>query len=295
MMCEPSSLFGRILVTLTQPKNVSEMRKYQMTKNLYCKFIILLCSVFLISCTTKNIRQEELIKPHDLLVIPYKAAPINIRTMHFGRVLALALTIQPHLAYDIEKVTTKTDVEKIAEILEKMRGEWNPSTALANECSGVIKNNRKVQINTITITNPRELPGAEDLRLADPNVFSKTYKKDDENIHWARLSGSKWLPNDSPTIPYKQEYPQNTADWALEIFIPIIGFRNESLAILLAIKMFNINTGEKIATAEALGTFDITPIKDESGFKQFEKEFGVAAKQLCGSALNKIGLISRDE
>jgi hypothetical protein len=259
-----------------------------MNRNHLFRLIVLLFSVPLISCTTKNIYHEELLKPHELLVIPYKAAPVKILTDSPAGWLALALVLNPLIVEEIKAEANKSDVEIAAELLEKLRGEWNPSTALANECSEVIKNNQKAKINTITIAITRELPGVEELRLSDPNVFSKSSGGTND---WARFSGLKWIPNDSPTIPYKLEYPQNTADWALEIFVSSMSLRDESMVLVLAIKMFNINTGERIAAADTFGKFDRTPIKDELGFKQFEKEFGGAAKQLCNSALNKIGLI----
>jgi hypothetical protein len=264
-------------------------------KIFYLTIALLLCSILLISCTSsKYISNEELKIPHDLLIIPYKAGPMVIRAMTTGGATASGLlfiglpTVMEHSA--------KGDKEKYVELLEKMRRDWNPSAAMAKECSSLIKNNQKAQITNIAVANVRELPGMEEFRLEEPKVFSSSMS---EFSSWSRFAIRTWLPSDLPTIKYKREYHQSKADWALEVFLTPSRLDSENVGFRLLMKIFDINTGEKIAAILDGGEFNVSseilPIKDELDFKKFEEEFGIAARQVCGKALIKIGLINFSE
>lgn len=258
-----------------------------MRRNIYIVFILIMSILLLTACvSSKSIRSEDLKTTHDLLIIPYKTAPIYVSSVNPAVGIAF-----PLFAVGAE-YAAKGDKEKFIEFMDEIKGDWNPSAAIAKECSALIKNNRKVQINNIAIANVHELPGTEKLRVAEPRVFTSK----DSIISWRLLGIRDWLPNDLPTIQYKQEYPQNQADWALEIFSSMMVIRDESIYFDIIIKIFNTDTGEKIAAIFYPGSgYNRSPIKDKSGFKKFEEEFGYAAKQTCGGALNKIGLINFKE
>lgn len=255
-----------------------------MRKKLFVILAASLCMIFLISCSDRQyIRSEELKKSHDILIIPYKSAPV--------RILSGSYLVSP-LATALLSVSMRGSNEEYKGIMEKMRGDWNPSIVMVKACEDLIKSDGKVQISKMEIANIRELPGLEDLRSSDPNIFSTSMN----NIPWMQFV-RKWAANDSPSIQYKQEYPQNKSDWVMETYMQNITINplRESMQLMVVIKIFNINTGEKIALDYDWDSFDMTIIKDESGFKKFEEEFGVAAKKLCGRTLGKTGLINYKE
>lgn len=257
-----------------------------MKKRLFVVFAASLCIIFLISCTgTKSIHKEDLNKTHDLLVVPYRTRPIEIYTIPRGAGIMIGF-----LGSVLIEAANKGDKEKYAELLNKLRGEWNPSTTIAKECSYLIKNDRKVKINSIEIADIRVLPGTEG---EGGNIFlAETFGRSEYRFS-PRV---KWWDRDSSAIQYKNEYPRIRVDWALEFNTYNTLIQNDTFSFTLAIKMFDIDKGETIAAGYSHGeSFTITPIIDEPGFKKFEQEFSSAARLACGRVLGDIGLINFSE
>lgn len=262
-------------------------------KSIYYKFAtILVFTLLTSSCASykASIRPDELKTRHDVLIVPFKAAPITVSKSGTGTFLLFG-----PIGRDIVEASYKEEREKIVDKLRKIHGQWNPSIVLAKECSNLIAKSSVIQVESTTIVKMRELPGAESLRQKESNVFTTKLR---EGI-WTNIvvdwlnAGGQWFKKNSSPIQYKQDYSESNADWSLEVFSSYNQIREGEIRSNVILKLFNISSREKIASSVAFDSFQISPIKEISDFKIFKREYRIAANQLCGKALSEMGLISK--
>lgn len=268
---------------------IRALRRNQNTRTVWFSFnyltIILLSCFILTSCSYKvTMRPEELkSKNNNMLIIPYKSAPIRITT--YSEVATTIMTgAIGMLTY---RAATKEDREQRLLFLNTNAGEWNPSITSANECANLIKKSSNVPIKNITIAIMRELPGTEKYRLDEPRVFADAVPYS----LWRLLYD--WVVEKEPTLKYKQEYSTSDNDLVLEIVISQFNMLdNKSMYININLKLFNANSGELLASWLKRDSFDILPIVKDSDFPVFKSEVSNAINILCSQALYDMGLIA---
>lgn len=242
--------------------------------------LILLISTLTFGCSyTKAIRQEEAKNKHNIIIVPFKASPIKIQPdMRVaaipGCISPILAPVGPMIAYE----TTKEERGKIAETLNKIHGQWNPSDIIARECFNLIKGSTILKTENVILVDVREFPFAEAWRLEQPQVC--TAEGGRVETRWWYAADS-WWKKDKSTIQYKEDYPQSNADWALEVgssHIQIVD--KELLRFNVFLKLFNTRSGEKIASIVAReDSFPISLAKSLDNFKAFEEQFSIATKK----------------
>jgi len=256
-------------------------------KSTYFKVIIILMLVISISgCYRKAIRQEEVKNRHNLIIVPFKAPPVAI--MSYGGGTVILFGVAGAAAVD---GATKEGREKIVDILNRNSGQWEPSDVLAQECLGLIKNGTTFQIENISIVESRIMPGLESLQTKDSKVFTAESQIYGFGSPWMQ-AGGRMLRGSKSHIQYKEEYPQSSADWALEVFSSYIYIRKmKKIEFNVGLKLVETSSRKKISFKDTYDTFAISLSKDISNFKLFEDEFRSAARQMCSVVLSKMGLI----
>jgi hypothetical protein len=262
-----------------------------MKRNCYLFTFILSVCFIVASCSSykSSIKPEDIQGKHDIIIIPYKAAPITVAEKP-GVAMLFGL-----IGGAIQGLGGNSDREKFVDYMEKIRGTWEPSMIIAEECAKAIKSKsgRAFEINLVD--NVREIPGAEKLRILEQRVFTARDKGTGFSRsyigNWMDV-GSDWLKKDSSNIVYKQEYPQNKADISLEAFASCFIMKEDELLAGVMLKLINTNTGQKIAAVTSYDSFKITPIKEQSDFDKFKSEFQYSMGQLCSKALGEMGLIN---
>ena len=249
--------------------------------------VILLLSVLILSCTPKMvIRQEEIKNKHNIMVVPFKPPPIAIigwgaGTFLLGGAVGAALV----------DAATKEGREKAVDTLNKNSGQWEPTRVIAQDCLDLIKKDTPFQIENIFIVETRVMPGLENVQTKESKVFTAESTLHAFGSPWDR-AGNKMFEN-SNYLQYKKEYPESSADWALEVFSTYMGMRKmEKMEFNVFLKLVETSSGEKIALDYTFDTFTISLAKDISDFKTFEDEFRNASRELCSKLLSKMGLIS---
>ncbi len=248
------------------------------------KVIIILILVILISGCTKAIRLEEAKNRHNLIIVPFKASPVQIRSWGAGTVLLGGV-----VGAALVDGATKEGREKVVNTLNEISGQWDPSVVIAQECLSLINKYSTLQIEKVTIVDAREMPGTETMRLKEPKIFTST------SVHglkgWTD-AGSRFIRKSKSPIQYRQDYPQSGADFALEVFSSMIHIiKMKKIQFNVILKLVDTSSSEKIALNWEYATFPISLGKDLSDFKTFEDEFRNASRELCSKTLNKIGLI----
>lgn len=259
-------------------------------KPTYYKIIMVLTLCLLtIGCYKKVIRQEEVKIKHNIIMVPFKAPPVAIigygaETVLLGGVVGAAMM----------DGATKVKREKIVDILNDIRGQWEPNIVLAEECSDLIKKNTNLQIENISIVESRLMPGVENVQTIDSKVFTAESQIYGFGSPWMQ-SASRMVRKSKTHIQYKLEYPQSNADWALEVFSAYIHIsKMKKIEFNLYLKLVDTSSGEKVALDFAYDNFSISLGKDVSDFRLFEEEFRSAARQLCSKLLRRMGLIPKD-
>ena len=230
----------------------------------------------------------EASKDHEVLIVPMKAPPILIQAWGPGTVLLFG----PLGAMAADEAS-KEDRSKIAEELNKTIGDWKPEHILANECLSLIKQSSLIPIKNVTIANTRELPGAKSLREEEPAVFTAKRGGFGTTLQGKWMdAAAKWQRTKS-NIPYKQDYPKNKSDWALEAgFVYISLEKAEKIELGIMLRFVYTNSREKVAAGAAWDRFKITPIKEISKIEDFQEDFHASVKKLCIKTLIDMGLIS---
>jgi len=189
---------------------------------------------------------------------------------------------------------TKVKRGGIVDLLNEIRGQWEPNIILAEKCSDLIKKNTNLQIENVSIIESRLMPGVENVQTIDSKVFTAEPQIYGFGSPWMQ-SGNRMLRKSKSHIQYKQEYPQGNADWALEVFSTYIHIRKmKKIEFNVFLKLVDTSSGEKVALEFAYDNFSISLGKDVSNFKLFEEEFRSAARQLSSKLLRGMGLILKD-
>lgn len=249
--------------------------------------VAILGCFLLLSCSHKaDVRPEARKIKQDILIIPYKSAPIQIQSSTLAAELLFGIGGQ----HTVRAAAQEEGKNKTSSLRES-KAEWNPSKITADECSNILKNNSKVPVEIATIAEVRELPEIDSLRSKEPGVY-KTAKFFGAEYTDISYQMSAWLKKDAPTLNYKQEYPKITADWALEITNSFFFMKEESMMFNVMLKIFDIHSGKLIATGATADQFKITPLAKKPDFPVFEREFRNAAQKMCGDVLDEMGLIN---
>ncbi len=241
----------------------------------------------LISCSHKaDVRPEERKTKQDILLIPYKSAPIQIQSSTLAAELLFGVGGQ-----QVIRAGAREEGKKKSSALREGKAAWNPSKITADECSNILKNKSKVPVEVAAIAEVRELPEVDALRSKEPGVYqtAKFFGAEYTDISYQM---SAWLKKDTPTLNYRQEYPKITADWALEITNSFFFMKEESMMFNVMLKIFDIQSGKLIATGATADQFKITPLAKKPDFPVFEKEFRNAARKMCVDVLDEMGLIN---
>ncbi len=245
---------------------------------------LFICIIFLFSCSYKtSIRPEELKTNHNVMVIPFKTPPVLLESCGLGTALLFG-------AVGVIAVNAATSDARAntAEMLDRIRGEWDPTNVTSHECLNLLKNSSVIRLENVVITEVHNLC-TEYIEKKEPKYFTE---KTGIYFDWFNCA-FKWLKNDIPAIQYRIEYLEMKCDWALEVTsTSIIIRKGTTLDFSVIVKLFNTRSGEKIVIGYAHDTFDISEIKEASDFKLFEEQFRNATKQLCGKTLTEMGLIS---
>ena len=74
-------------------------------------------------------------------------------------------------------------------------------------------------------------------------------------------------------IQYKKEYPQSSADWALEVFSTYIHIRNlKKISFNVFLKLVKTTSGNKVALDYSYDDFSISLEKDISNYLKMNLE-----------------------
>jgi hypothetical protein len=234
----------------------------------------------------KVVRQEEVKNKHNIIIVPFKAPPVAIMGGGLG-----SFILGGYVGVALVDAATKEGRTKVVDRLNEISDQWNPSVVIAQECQTLIKGSTVLQIENVTIVDSRELPGTEDLRSKEPKLFT-TQTPFGLGGGWMR-AGSRWVRESKSPIKYRQDYPESTADWSLEVFSTYITLaKMKKIEFNVILKLVDTSSGEKIALDGTYDTFEISLAKDISNFKTLEEEFRNASRQLCSKVLSKMGLIS---
>ena len=254
-------------------------------RSTHFKFIVILTVGLLISgCYFKSVPKEEARVTHNLLIVPFKASPIQFRSWGSGTYLLVGL-----IGTTIVDETTKQGREKVVNLLNEAAGQWDPSVVVAQECLSLINGYSALRIEKVTIVDAREMPGEETMRLKEPRLFSSTPTSGARE--WLG-AGARFIKKSKSLIQYSQEYPQSGADLALELFICYIDIvKMNKIELGVIAKLVDTSSGKKIALSVHDGSFPISLGKDLSNFKRFEDEFRNGSRESCRQALRKMGLI----
>jgi hypothetical protein len=253
----------------------------------FCRLGLLLLIVFLVSACSLGrlaVPKDELNKPHNVLVIPYKANPIKVNV----ETPLLAIIAFGGLGIAIHQAVTSDERGKVAEYLNKSGGDWNPSMATAEECLKILNKDAKGYIASTTIGKITELPGVENLRKEEPRTFTegKNWSYDWEKI-W-----NDYRNTNTSLIKYKNENPKISPDWSLEMFNFLVSFTDEHMWYCLYVKLMNSITNEKIAAGMAKNEYPIPTLQEGFDFNAFDQIFRGVAQKACTSAMVEMGLIA---
>ena len=122
--------------------------------------LILLLSTLIFGCSyTKAIRQEEAKNKHNIIIVPFKAAPIKIHPYD------IAAAIFPLFGSTIVHEMTKGERETIADTLNKTHGQWNPSVIIARECSNLIKGSTILKTENVILGSSPNRVGRSEFKI----------------------------------------------------------------------------------------------------------------------------------
>ena len=248
-----------------------------------------------------NVKQEVTSVKHDVLLVPFKAPPIDITIMSVGS--AVVGFLWGSVGDSVFESATADKREKIANTMNELLKDWCPTDVLAKECVNLIQQSSHFKVQNITIANFRELPGVEALRLKEPRLF--TSKRGGVyttlSFEWIKAATREWRAKNS-TIQYKNEYPQVYADMALEASYMYIGYSVEEekieLWILIMLKLIDINSGKTIATGTSDNSqdpFEILQVDKIQNSEIFKEKFSARVKQECSKILGGMGILSNWE
>lgn len=262
-----------------------------MKSTYYKVIVILVLSVFIFGCSSKMvIRQEEIKNKHNILVVPFKAPPINIKSWGLGTFLLFG-----PLGTRIAEESTGNERKNIADVLNEQLIGWNPTDIVAQECAGLIQESSLLQVQNITIADIRELPGAEKLRSKEPKVFTAKLGGIATTLagKWMNAVG-QWFKKSKSTIQYKHEYPQVNADMALEAAYWYLAIeKGTKLIVQINLKLIDTFTGEKIAASASFNTIKISPVGERQDFLTFKKDFRAGINKVCSKVLEDMGIIPK--
>ena len=244
-----------------------------------------------------NVKQEVTSVKHDVLLVPFKAPPIDITIMSFGRdVVGFFWGCVGDSVFDSATVDKR---EKIANTMNELLKDWCPTDILAKECVNLIQQSSHFKVRNITIANFRELPGVEALRLKEPRLFNSkrggVYTS--LSFEWMKAAIREWR-NGNSTIQYKNEYSQVNADMALEASYEGIGYTIEEdkikLRTFIMLKLIDINSGNTIAAGTSdwsLDSFEILQVDKIQNSQIFKEKFSARVKQECSKILGGMGIL----
>jgi hypothetical protein len=233
------------------------------------RLLFILCLVFTVSgCAgfvpkVATVPPSELKVPRNITLIPYKARPMLVNVNHgeaaanFGPGAALAY-----------RAATGAERWKVADTLNKSVGSWDPSFATAEECLNILKNNSKVPIINLSISNLAELPGSEALH----GKFTANF-------------------TNNSLIKYKKEHPEMKSDWSLEVFCNLLGFNDSAIGAHIYMKVIDTNTNDMLAASFASDSYPISAMPDS--FDTFKQLWRPLSQKLCTKALSDMGLIAK--
>lgn len=245
----------------------------------------LLLGVMMVSCSQKMVvPQPSIGTSHSILVIPFKAPPAAI--MSGGTTAGFVLG--GFAGYGLVHASTKEEREKIADTLNTQSGRWEPILVIAQECSDLIRTSTHLRVENISIAEPRPMPGL-DAQAKDAKRFTAESQVYAAGSPWSR-AGNQMLGN-SDYVSYRKEYPQASADWALEVFSTYMWVTGmDKISFNVYLKVVDMSSGQKVALDYAYDEFGISLGKDISRFELFEGEFRGGARQLCAKIVSNMGL-----
>lgn len=245
--------------------------------------IIMLC-VITSACSygRVTIQEDHLKTSHNLLVIPYKAAPIptDLSSFWVGATFGVVGVL-------VEKAMTEDWRRNTMETLNKAGETWNPSLVAATECSKVITSSSKVSILKTAIGETREIPGVENLRKNEPLLFKDTLflnSNDWNNAMWAFRKTNASLVN------YKKEHQQIISDWVLEVYLYPVQLTKDNFNYGMTLKLSSLNN-DIIAAGFVWDKSDLPTSNKEFDFRIFEENFREFSRKSCTSTLKEMGIL----
>jgi hypothetical protein len=243
------------------------------------------CSTGKLSILPENIKGSN-----SILVIPYKASPVRIDVYNprFGGIAGLVQS-------SIHRRATNTDRDKMADYLNEIRGDWDPTLATAEECLTMLRGETGIDIINSSMDNTHEIPGAELLRNKSSRLF--TANENYWNSGWDKVLDDFKNSTNSFQI-YKKEHPSIKEDWILEVVNFNSTMTNEHIEFMLYMKLTNSSSGKILASGNCWNSslipsekgYDYDIWKKGFDFIIWEKGFREVSKDACAYTLNKMGL-----
>lgn len=231
-----------------------------------------------------SIQEDHLLSPHNILIVPYKTAPIPIR-----------FSVDPAFgSADVytEKVLTEDWRQHIVNQLNNDSNKWSPSLALAEECSALLSGSTTIKFGKSKIADMTQIPGIKPPETRD----SYTYFAE-ENKGW-KNSISEFLKNDHSLSDYKKNNNPEKFDWFLEVYLIPVQYVIANNMDFLFVDTFNYGfalrlsdlTNKTIAAGFRWDKQDM-PDKSKPVFETPEQDFREFIRKSCAIPMYEMGLL----